>query len=102
MSLTDLSSWTGLLCSVTLVLLNLKRKRAFEIPDIGPTVGVFLAGTNLIPALYLIYFGATPSLYKLLPQQLDGFGKYLVAAGICSSAVSVITIEASFKKVLKG
>ena len=98
MSLTDLSSWTGLLCSVTLVLLNFKRKRAFEIADIGSIVGVFLAGTNLIPALYLIYFGATPSLYKLLPQQLDGFGKYIVAAGICSSAVSLITIGTSFKK----
>jgi hypothetical protein len=102
MSLTDLSSWTGLLCSVTLVLLNLKRKRAFEITDIGPTVGVFLAGTNLLPALYLIYFGATPSLYRLLPQQLEGFGKYLIAAGICSSAVSLITIEGSFRKAWKG
>ena len=102
MYLTDLSSSTGLLCSVTLVLLSLRRRRAFEIPDIGPTVGVFLAGRNLIPALYLIYFGATPSLYRLLPQQLDGFGKYLIAAGICSSAVSVITIEASFRKAWKG
>jgi ABC-type arginine/histidine transport system permease subunit len=102
MALTDLSSWTGLLCSVTLVLLNLKRKRAFEIGDVGPTVLVFLAGTNLLPALYLIYFGATPSLYRLLPQQLDGFGKYLVAAGICSSAVSLITIEASLRQAWKG
>src|SRR5262245_21932103 len=102
MALTDLSSWTGLLCSVTLVLLNLKHKRALDIADLGPTVLVSFAGTNLIPALYLIYFGATPGLNRLLPPQLDGFGKYLVAAGICSSAVSLITIETSFKKASKG
>jgi hypothetical protein len=68
MTLTELSSWTGILCSVTVMLLTLKRKRALEIADVGPTVAVFLAGTNLIPALYLIYFGATPSLYSLLPN----------------------------------
>lgn len=73
MPLTELSSWTGLLSSVIVILITLKRKKALEIDDVGAAVASFLAGANLLPALYLIYFGATPSLCALLPQQLLGF-----------------------------
>jgi hypothetical protein len=99
MPFSDPSTTLGLGTAAVLFVVILARQRRFEIGDLGSIIVVFFAATNIVPALYITYFGTNATLLATLPRELFGYGKYLTIAGICSTFISCFTIWSYAKKV---
>jgi hypothetical protein len=95
---SEFTTGTGVACAVALSLITVIRQRRFDYSDIGSVMAVFLSGCNILPSLYICYFGLASHLNSTLPPTLKGYEKYLALAGLCSFAVSVVSIRTLFKK----
>lgn len=70
MPFSDPSTTLGLVTAAVLFVIILLRQRRFEIGDLGSIIVVFIAGNNIVPAIYITYFGTNTTLLATLPRKL--------------------------------
>ncbi len=94
----DAGVWLGIACSVVVFLITLYYQRRLDLIDLGVVGATFLAASNILPALYLCYYGATTNLNQNLPPELKGYERYITFAGIASVFISLVTVWVCIQK----
>lgn len=101
----DLSHMTliaGSLCVLLVLAITLIRQKHLDSADLGSILLAFLAGSNLPAAVYLVYYAFSPD-SPVTPTKLQGYEKYISAAGAAFLFITVVTIWALCKRAyLRG
>ncbi len=95
---SELTMGFGIICAVALFLVTIIRQKRFDYGDIGSVMAAFLSGCNILPALYICYFGLASHLNTTLPPALKGYEKFIALAGLCSFSVSLVSLWTLLKK----
>jgi len=92
-SFSNVCNAVGLFITLALLIKILKVNGNFELKDIFALTGVFYTGSNILRALYLIYYAFSST----LPVELEQCKPVLIAGGITTFITFIVTIEKLWK-----
>jgi len=91
MDVTQASVISGVASTVLLVVVTVARQKRIETLDIGSFMAAFFSGTNLPPALFLVwYVFAQDPIVQM--SKLKGYEKYISGGGVLLLLASIIAI----------